>query len=236
MNELGRVLLIAILPGLGSLFGALFALWSRPPRWVAGVALHAAAGIAIGVVSLELMPRALTDGRIGYLATAFIGGAAASIILSQFVGRPRSMSSGAAMVVVAAAIDLGADGIMTGAGSSIAASLGLLLAGSQVVGNFPNGFATMANLDERAGRGRRALLLLAAPLVPVIGAAVGYLALRQAGTAIKAGVLAFMAGLLLLATVEDTVAQGDAPSPPRRYSSLAFAAGFAAMMLASVWA
>lgn len=140
------------------------------------------------------------------------------------------------MVVVAAAIDLGVDGTMTGAGSSVAASLGLLLAGSQVVGNFPNGFATMASLDEQAGRSRRALLLLAAPLVLVIGAAVGYLALRSTGPAVKAGALAFMAGLLLLATVEDTVSQGDAPSPPRRHSSLAFAAGFAAMMLASTWA
>lgn len=45
-----------------------------------------------------------------------------------------------------------------------------------------------------------------------------------------------MAGLLLLATVEDTVSQGDAPLPPRCYSSLAFAAGLAAMMPASAWA
>lgn len=214
MSDLSRILLIALLPGLGSLLGALVALWSNPPRWVTGVALHAAAGIAIGVVSLELIPRALADGRIGFLVPDFIDGAAASILFSQLVGRPRSMSSGAAMVLVAAAIDLGVDGVMTGAGSSIAAGLGLLLADSQVVGNFPNGFATMANLDEQAGRSRRALLLLAAPLVPVLGAALGYLALRSTGPAVKAGALAFMAGLLLLATVEDTVAQGDAPSPP----------------------
>lgn len=157
-------------------------------------------------------------------------------MLSELVGSPRNMPSGAAMVLVAVATGLAVDGTMTGAGSSVAASLGLLLAGSQVIGNFPNGFAAMANLEEGAGRSRRVMFLLAAPFVPVAGAAAGFMALHSAGPEMKAAALAFMAGLLLLATIEDTISQGDAPSPPRRYSSLAFAAGFAAIMLASAWA
>lgn len=63
-------------------------------------------------------------------------------------------------------------------------------------------------------------------------AAAGFLALRQAEPGAQAAALTFMAGVLLLATIEDTVQQGDEPSPPRVYSSLAFAAGFVLMMAA----
>lgn len=231
MAGVGTVLLLAVLPGLGNLIGGLLALWSRPTARFVGVALHAAAGIAIAVISLELMPRALADGELPALILALLGGAMVSILIAGWVSRWRGRSVGAMMVVVATAVDLATDGLMTGAGSSVAARLGLLLAASQVVGNVPNGFAALANLRNKASRRMKFAILLGLPLVAVVTAGFGFAALRHAGANVQAAALAFMTGVLLLSTVEDTVPQGDEPSPRRRYSSLAFAGGFALMMV-----
>lgn len=136
------------------------------------------------------------------------------------------------MVVAATATDLFTDGLMTGAGSSIAAGLGLLLAASQVIGNIPNGFAATANLDTMSRKHRLTIAALV-PLVALAGAAIGQLALDCAPPGVQAAALAFMTGMLLLATVEDTISQGDQRQPPRTQPSFAFAGGFVLMMLAS---
>lgn len=229
MDSISQILLLALLPGIGYFLGGAIAIMAKPPSWFVGVALHAAAGIAIAVISLELMPRAIEQGNPLYLIAAFAGGAVTSIIVAESVGRWRE-HTGAVMVVVATAVDLATDGLMTGAGSSIAATLGLFLAASQVIGNIPTGFAATANLGKSAGAGSRWAMLLCLPLLPLAAAALGFAALRHAGDHVQASALAFMAGLLLLTTIEDTVEQGDQPSPPRRYSSLAFAAGFTSMI------
>lgn len=229
MDSVFQILLLALLPGVGNFLGGAIAIMTKPPRWFVGVALHAAAGIAIAVISLEVMPRAIERGNPVFLIAAFAGGAVTSIGLAEAVGRWRE-HTGAVMVLVATAVDLATDGLMTGAGSSIAATLGVFLAASQVIGNIPTGFAATANLEKSAGVGQRWALLLCLPLFPLAAAALGFVALRHAGEDVQASVLAFMAGLLLLTTIEDTVEQGDEPSPPRRYSSLAFAAGFTSMM------
>lgn len=230
MVGLGSVLLLALLPGLGNLIGGMLAMWSRPTDRLVGVALHAAAGIAIAVISLELMPRAVEEGETSALMIAVIGGAIASILIAEWVGRWRGGAAGAMMVVVATAVDLATDGLMTGAGSSVASGLGLLLAASQVVGNIPNGFAALANLGDKAARGQKIAILFGLPLIAMAFAGFGFVALRGVDASIQAASLAFMTGVLLLSTVEDTVAQGDEAKPPRRFSSLAFAGGFVLMM------
>lgn len=48
---LGTILLLALLPAAGNLAGAFLAEWRRPPEWLTGGALHAAAGIGVGVDS-----------------------------------------------------------------------------------------------------------------------------------------------------------------------------------------
>lgn len=53
------VLALALLPVLGNAIGTAIAELSRLPRWVIGAALHAAAGVAVALVSVDLMPRIL---------------------------------------------------------------------------------------------------------------------------------------------------------------------------------
>lgn len=59
MSEYLLVLAIALLPAGGSGIGSAIAESTRAPEWVVGSALHSAAGVAIAVVSVELMPRIL---------------------------------------------------------------------------------------------------------------------------------------------------------------------------------
>jgi ZIP family zinc transporter len=60
---------------------------------------------------------------------------------------------------------------------------------------------------------------------------VGYWVLRGVGPEIQNAALACVIGVLLLATVEDTLPQADEPSPPRLISTASFAGGFALFVL-----
>jgi zinc transporter, ZIP family len=234
MPDLFATLALALLPALGNFIGSAIAESTRAPQWVVGAALHGAAGIAIAVVSVDLMPRILDVMPIWLLVGAFFGGAMFSVVIARGVeyGRQTLLagtgSRGAWMVYVAIAADVFSDGLMTGAGSAVSGSLGLLLALSQVVGNVPGGFAAVANFrDEGVGRPMRLVIAGSFVMPALIGAGLGDLLLRGAGPELQNGALAFVVGVLLLATVEDTVPQGDEPGTPRWISTAAFALGFA---------
>ncbi len=147
MQEYLVVLAVALLPALGNAAGSLIAESTMVPRWVIGAALHAAAGIAIAVVSVDLMPRVLGQPPTWLLVMAFLVGAAFSVALASWGNRAQQAfakgSTGTWMVYVAVAADLLTDGLTTGAGSAISGGLGLLLGLSQVVANVPGGFAAI---------------------------------------------------------------------------------------------
>jgi hypothetical protein len=57
ISGLLSILATALPPASGNVIGSLLAESMRTPRWLIGAALHAAAGIAIAVVSIDFMPR-----------------------------------------------------------------------------------------------------------------------------------------------------------------------------------
>ncbi|WP_205470541.1 hypothetical protein [Breoghania sp. L-A4] len=138
------------------------------------------------------------------------------------------------MVYFAVMADLFSDGMMTGAGSAVGTELGFLIGATQAVANIPGGFAATANFrDDRMPRWRR-MAMAGLLLVPTLASALfGFVLLRGGGAWFQSAALAFIIGLLLLATVEDVLPEGDAPQPPRWISTAAFAGGFAAMALLS---
>lgn len=237
-----QILLLALLPALGSFAGAMIAEWKQPPKWVVGAALHAAAGIATAVVAIELMPRAMQNAETWTLAIAFVVGGFASIALNRasdwarrsFGQADQKAAVGLWAVYGAVAADLLIDGLTTGAGAAVSSGLGLLLAASQVVANLPGGFAVTYQFRQ-AGAPRRQRFWMAGlyPLTPVIGAFAGYVALRDASTVTMGIALAAFSGLLLLATIEEIIPAADKPNAPRTVSSTAFAAGFVGLMLMS---
>lgn len=233
------VLGYALLPAFGNLAGAALAEGLRSPKWVVGAALHGSAGIAIALVSVDLMPRILDAVPMWAIVPAFLAGAGFSLLLWLGVralrGQFGSARSSALMVYVAIGADLFSDGLVTGAGSAVSGGLGLLIAATQLVANLPGGFAATKNLQEGVPRARRWLLSLGLFLPVGVSAAVGFWLLSGQSAFVKNTALAFVVGVLLLATIEDMVPEGDRPQPARWVSTLSFAVGFAGLSLAAVY-
>lgn len=240
MNGFLSVLALALLPAGGNLLGALVAELARAPRWIIGAALHAAAGVAVALVSVDLMPRILDGAPTWAWLTGFAAGALLSFFLSRAAGwiarAVAGGSKGAWMVYMATAVDLLGDGLMTGASAAVSSELGLLLALSQVVANIPGGFATIANFgSQQVGRKIRLLAAASFALPVLIGVTLGYLALRGASEFAQTVALAVIVGMLLVTTIEDLVPQADAPGTARKISTASFVAGFAFFALLAAY-
>lgn len=241
LDDLLLVIGLSLLPATGNLIGNMIAEMVRPPRWVTGVALHGAAGIAIALISFDLLPRIVDAVPLLLVIAAFLVGAALSLLVATGIhllqreattGDPRRL--GAWMVYAAICADLFSDGMMTGTGTAVSASLGMLIAAAQLIANIPGGFAVAANLRTRQiSKRTRILSALAMFSGVVISAMLGFLALRDSSPLIQNAILAIFAGLLLLATIEDMIPEADAPRPSRWISTLAFSLGFAGLALAS---
>ena len=237
---LGTVLLLTLLPALGSLAGMALAEWRKPSSGVTGGALHMAAGVGLAVAATELLPRAQELVAIWLVAFAFVIGGGVSVAIAGVAQRIRGSKDGAEErgwgAHTAITLDLFTDGLMTGGGAAVAGPLGILLATSQIIGNLPGGFAiTAAFRDSRVKLRARLLAALAYLVAPLIGGLVGYVLLNGAGELAKGAVLAVFAGILLTATIEDLLPEADAPDTPRRLSSPAFAVGFAVLLLMSAY-
>ena len=234
------MLVFAALPAFGNLIGGTLAESLHSPKWVVGASLHATAGIAIALVSIELMPRILLSSPMWVIILFFLAGALVSVLLARGGSRALQISevagTGPWMVYMSVAVDLVGDGLMVGAGTAVQNELGLLIAASQSVANIPGGFATVATFRHEGMPRWRRLAMAAVLFAPVLASAVvGYLMLRGAVTIVQDSALAFIVGILLLATVEDVLPQGDKPEPARWISTGAFAAGFSLMALLSAY-
>lgn len=232
MPEFLTVLAVAMLPVAGNVAGTIVAELARAPRWVIGAALHAAAGVAVALVSVDLMPRVLDTTPVWLLILLFAVGAAFSVLLANAVKILRRYASGGSagawMVYMATATDLISDGLMTGASSAVSPELGLLFALSQVVANVPGGFATTANFRAQEVPRRVRILAAASLVLPVIiGATAGFFLLRDTEAAVQNAALAFIVGVLLVTTIEDLVPEADKPGTTRPVSTASFVAGFA---------
>jgi ZIP family zinc transporter len=237
MSPIWNALAYALLPFIGNAIGATLAESVRTPRWVTGAALHAAAGIAIALVSVELMPRVLGELPLHVIVLGFLVGALLSVAIAYAIAmlhaseRASGHASGWTIFAVVL-IDLMSDGLITGAGTAIGTAFGFLVAASQTVANIPGGFAVAARLREAGVGPSTRLLVLALPIVPVMASTVaGVWLLAGTDRAIQDFTLMVIAGVLLLATVEDVIPQGDAPGTKRWISSAAFALGFAGFVL-----
>lgn len=240
MNDgLLRVLALALLPAVGNFGGGLLAEWLKPSQSTLNRALHAAAGIILAVIAVEVMPEALGTSPAWVLAASFLGGGAVYLFIDAVIERwQRSKKSGpgpgAWMVYVAVATDLLGDGLLIGAGSAVSGELGLVLALGQVMADIPEGFAVIATFREKGvGRAKR-IWLSASFVVPVIGAALlGWLVLRNQGDAVKMTALVFVAGLYTLPAIEDMLREAHENAEDSRGSAVCFLGGFALFLVVS---
>lgn len=240
MNELGQVLLLSLLPGAGNFAGGVIAeLWKPSPRLL-NWALHAASGIVIAIVAVELIPNALDVLAGWWLAAAFSAGGLVYIALQAGVERLQSKQGGEGragmwMIYIAVAIDLASDGLVLGAGSAVSLSLALVLASGQVLADVPEGYASIATFRANAvPRSKRLWLSASFATFSTAGAMLAYFGLRQAPESLQMAALVFVAGLLTLAAVEDILDEAHESNEDSKRSMLAFLVGFVLFTLVSV--
>ena len=233
------ILALALLPAAGNFGGGLLAEWLRPSQSAVNRALHAAAGIILAVIAVEVMPEALKAAPAWTLALSFLAGGGLYLLVEALIERWQKMKgsgagAGAWMVYVAVATDLFGDGLLIGAGSAVSTQMGLLLALGQVLADIPEGFSVIANFRDKGVPRTRRILLSASFVLPVVGAAVlAWLVLRAQGEAVKMNALVFVAGLYTLAAVEDMLREAHQSAEDSRWSAVSFLAGFALFLVIS---
>ena len=234
------MLFISLLPGAGNFAGGLIAEYLPTSQRQLNWALHAASGIVIGIVALELLPGAVEALPTWWIAGGFAAGGCAYILLERVVGRlqnengRRSDRARMWMIYSAVAMDLSSDGLMIGAGSAVSTGLALTLATGQVLADVPEGYASVANFRDKGVPRSRRLMLSSSFFVFVVSAALlSYLLLRGFADAVKLGALVVVAGLLTVAAVEDMLEEAHASREDTSGSVLAFVAGFALFALVS---
>ncbi|MFC4171554.1 ZIP family metal transporter [Microvirga sp. GCM10011540] len=234
MNPYLQVLALALLPALGNFAGGAVAELLKTSRQTLSRALHVAAGIVVAVVSTELMPEALEGAAPWLVVLGFCLGGATFILLDWGIERFSGGEevSGPWMVYAAVFIDLFSDGLMIGVGSVVSFSLALVLAIGQVTADIPEGFATIANFrDKGVKRSTRLLLSASFVIATLLGASIGYWLLRDQSESLKLTALAFTAGLLILAAIEEMLGEAHEAADDTRYTAAFFIGGFALFTL-----
>ena len=231
---MAAVLALAMLPVLGNVLGGLLAEFlPTNDRWL-NRALHAAAGVVVAVVGIEILPSALRVLPSWGIAAAFTVGGLAYLTTETLVERFAGSRSRMWMIYVVVATDLFGDGLMIGAGSAVALGLGLTLAVGQVMADVPEGFAAILTFRSNDVGRRQRLLLTASFAAPaLLGAALSYLVLRQASAAAQQAALVATAGLFTVAVFEDMLSEAHEATEDTRVSTVAFIAGFAAFVVAT---
>ena len=234
MDSIWMVMGLAALPAIGNFCGGLLAEFLPIPKGMLNNALHAAAGILIAVVAVELMPEALSNVSGWTVGVAFGLGGLTYLGIERLVekiqsaqGKTANANLGMWMIYIAVAIDLFSDGLLIGTGSAVSFSLAVILALGQVLADVPEGYATIANMKDKGVPRSKRFLLSASFAIPVLGAAaLAYYLLRDQSEALQMSALAFTAGLLTVAAVEDMISEAHESSEDTRWSILSFTGGF----------
>lgn len=239
MSAFVSVLLLALLPAAGNFGGGVLAELLRTSKRAVSWALHAAAGIVIAVVAVEIMPEALPAAPGWLLTLAFVLGGAFYLGVEWLVERAQARRGGGEsgsvwMIYFAVSMDLFSDGLLIGAGSAASASLGLALAVGQMLADVPEGFASIVSFKQKRFSRRKRLGLSASFAAPVlIAAALSFLLLRRQSEAIQMAAVVFTAGPLVVAAIEDMIREAHENAKDTRLSVVFFIAGFALFTLVS---
>lgn len=236
-------LILASLPAIGYVIGGLLAETVDITQRTLSLSLHAAAGVVLSMVAVELLPEALkADPTFAWvIIIAFMLGGAFFVAMDRALKFARERISGQntasrpLAIFFGVAIELMNDGIMVGAGSTISTALGLILALGQIPANIPEAFATIATFKGHGISYNYRVLLSCMFIVPILlGTTLGYFAVRGQPVLVKQLILAFTAGVLTTLVVEEIVPEAHRDSEAQ-IAALVFVLGFTLFTLISTY-
>ncbi len=240
MNEFYLLLILSLLPALGTFAGGAIAEIFHISRKTYSLALHAAAGIILAVISVVLLPEALKTTSPTIIVLAFILGGIFFVCIDNLInfiqGRSANEETTTAWAIfMGVAIDSFTDGLMIGTGSLINIQFGLFLALGVVLADIPEGFANIAAFKEKKiNRNIRIILNLLASLPVLAGALAGYFLINGQPIIIKYAVLAFTAGVLLTVTAEEIIPESHR-NGEARLAALVLVVSFGIFVLLSTY-
>lgn len=241
MQEFLFALTLSALLVISNFMGAMIAEALPLSKQTLGLALHAAGGVLLAIVSTELIPRVVVAKPEWATILALFLGGAFFIWVNQLLNLSKNRLRGvghdtvAWVIFLSVAIDLFGDGLMIGTSLTIAPHLGVKLASARVVAHIPEGFVTNAEFKSQKMPRTERFLLLAALIIPVwLGAALGYWGLRGQADLPKLVVLAFTTGTLITAIVEEILPEAH-QTQDTNGSTLTFIGSFALAMLFSAY-
>jgi ZIP family zinc transporter len=235
-------LLLSALPVAGNLLGGALAELVPLSARTLSLALHAAAGVVLAVVGLELMPEALAASAPWVPIVGFVAGGAAFLALdgvAHVVGARwggHDSPNSAVGIYSAVSLDLFSDGVMIGTGVVVDPALGLLLAAGQTPADVPEGFAAVASARRAGARPAVRWAMTVAFALPILaGASLGYLLLRGAPEIVTLTVLAVTGGTLVSVVVEEVLPEAH-EGETSRVGVLFLVGGFALFAALSAYA
>lgn len=211
MDAASLGLMVATGAAAATLLGwGLVAARPQPSPRTMGVVLLAAAG-AMLVVSLgELLPDAATILGAWSATAAWMGAGAAALLALRWVADRvgRGLATGT-LVALAIGLHNVPEGATSVAGSLLAPSLGLTIAITIGLHNIPEGVAVAAAaVAAGASRARAFLLTLVAAVAEVAGAALVWWRADVLDERAVAGLLALVAGVMVLLAVTELIPSG----------------------------
>lgn len=235
-------LALSALPAIGSFLGGWLAELLPSSKQNLSLALHAAAGIALAVVGVELMPQILQADPPWLVILSFVVGGGFFVLTRQSIewlqklAGDRQKNAAPWLIFFGIAVDLFSDGLMVGTSSTIAFSLASILALGQIMANIPGGLVTLATFKEqKVSRRNRQLISVSFCLPAFLGTTIGYWAVRGQDPIVKFSLLAFTAGILTTVVVENMVPEAAEKEKETYLETFFFVSGFALFALLSVY-
>lgn len=242
-SEFLTILLLVLLPVGGNFLGGLVTEFYRVSESHVGIALHAAVGVLLAVIGVELMPRVIMADPPWLVVLFFVLGGAFFLLVDHYLHLMTNRlailtgmkNPSAVAIYFGIAVDLFTDGLLIGTGFTISAGLGLYLALGQTTADIPEGFAGMASLKRYNMKRWMRLALGASFLIPALaGAVIGYYLLRGRPQIWQLSLLSFSAGILATVAVEEIVPEGH-QEDESQFAALAFIGGFALFTFLSLY-
>ncbi len=203
--------LYALIPMGVAILGGLLASFYIPKPKVVGALQHFVAGIVIGAVAIELLPKILGHRPIWTIGIGFVIGVVVMILLHELAhylidrqGKQRVPYG----LVAAVGIDFLIDGILIGVAFLAGSASGIVIAASLSLCAFFLNLTVSTSLTKRkVGVGLQWLIIVGIAIMLPIGALIGSTVISQFPPVILIETLAFGVAALLYLGVEELLAE-----------------------------
>lgn len=214
MGFMEAALLWGAIAGAANLLGAILVLLVPfPPRFIAYV-MALGTGALIGVVSFELLGKALELGGLEEIALGFLGGAAIFTAFDALINRkggrhrkrsghgseqPASSEEGTGLAIfIGTVMDAIPESAMIGLGIAQGGGVGVALITAIFLSNLPEGISSTTGLKKSGYTTKKVMFMwIAVVIASTLSSLFGFTLLDQAPESMQAVISSFAAGAIV---------------------------------------